>query len=401
MTPYARHLRQLSEVLKEYEPYWRQSAFHQSTLSWMDKHPKLQQRLFTLPLADIDSLASDTRALHHFLAEDFPVVQQLAELTQLVSFSEYSLPAVSPRFYAGMPGRKWQQIQAFAACFDNPNTPLLEWCAGKSYLGFYLQQLTKQTVTALEWDKQLVEQANLRAKQQNIDLCSHCIDVLSQEVDAFLQQEQHVIALHACGELHEQLLQHCVERKVKRIHLAPCCYHKRKLNNYQPLSQHAKQHDIQLDKASLHIAVMETVTAGATLQRQRKQLQIMRLGFDYLQRDINDSAQFLDLPSLPAKWAKADFADFCRHCAALKKMPLPTHIDWTYYLNLGEQRFKQVSALDLVRFLFRRPLEIWLALDRALMLEEQGYTVELGIFCATHLTPRNIMLKARLLNRAE
>jgi len=55
---------------------------------------------------------------------------------------------------------------------------------------------------------------------------------------------------------------------------------------------------------------------------------------------------------------------------------------------------REVSALDLVRFLFRRPLEIWLALDRALFLQEQGYQVELGTFCPRHATPRNILIVA-------
>jgi hypothetical protein len=44
--------------------------------------------------------------------------------------------------------------------------------------------------------------------------------------------------------------------------------------------------------------------------------------------------------------------------------------------------------------LFRRPLELWLNLDRALFLAEQGYFVRLGTFCDTSLTPRNLLLLA-------
>ena len=50
--------------------------------------------------------------------------------------------------------------------------------------------------------------------------------------------------------------------------------------------------------------------------------------------------------------------------------------------------------LELVRGLFRRPLEVWLLLDRALYLQEQGWKVQLGTFCAYHLTPRNALLLA-------
>ena len=50
--------------------------------------------------------------------------------------------------------------------------------------------------------------------------------------------------------------------------------------------------------------------------------------------------------------------------------------------------------LERLRNLFRRPLELWLVLDRALFLEEQGYSVRLGTFCDYPLTPRNLLLLA-------
>jgi hypothetical protein len=54
-----------------------------------------------------------------------------------------------------------------------------------------------------------------------------------------------------------------------------------------------------------------------------------------------------------------------------------------------------VRNLELVRGLFRRPLELWLVLDRALFMVENGYDVEVGEFCDSHLTPRNLMLIAQ------
>ena len=53
-----------------------------------------------------------------------------------------------------------------------------------------------------------------------------------------------------------------------------------------------------------------------------------------------------------------------------------------------------MAGLELVRHLFRRPLELWLVLDYAVFLEEQGYRVRLGTFCDRQLTPRNLMLDA-------
>jgi hypothetical protein len=70
-------------------------------------------------------------------------------------------------------------------------------------------------------------------------------------------------------------------------------------------------------------------------------------------------------------------------------------VDWPYWLAVGRRRFRQVRRHELLRHLFRRPLELWLVLDYAVFLEEQGYRVRLGTFCERTLTPRNLLLDAR------
>ena len=49
-------------------------------------------------------------------------------------------------------------------------------------------------------------------------------------------------------------------------------------------------------------------------------------------------------------------------------------------------------GLGVARSLFRRPLELWLALDRALMVREAGRPVTVGTFCAMDQTPRNVVI---------
>ena len=77
-----------------------------------------------------------------------------------------------------------------------------------------------------------------------------------------------------------------------------------------------------------------------------------------------------------------------------KGMGLPAGLDYAALLAQGERRFGDVARMELVRHLFRRPLEIWLLLDRALFLEEQGYRVEVGTFCPKPMTPRNLLIRA-------
>lgn len=395
----------LSGLLLQHQDCWRPIAFQQSALPWMSRYPALPPRLLALDMAAINRLATDNQALAEWMSPSLSFARHLHELCDLPFLPRRPLAQADPRFYAGIPGRKWQQVDAFVRCLPDdlqdslPDSasPVLEWCAGKSHLGFWLQQsrrqFRQQSVTALEWDADLVEQANARAQAGQVPLQSHVVDVRTPAAESFVLPAQQVVALHACGDLHERLLQLAVQKQVRQLHLAPCCYHKRPQEMYQPLSDAGARHDLTLDKAALHTAVMETATAGATIQRQRIRLQTMRLGFDELQRDLRSTNAYLPVPSLPAHWARAGFDDFCRHCAALHGLTLPVATDWEHYWQRGLQRFRRVAAFDLVRMLFRRPLEIWLVLDRALLLEEQGYRVRLGQFCPAAITPRNLLLQ--------
>jgi len=81
--------------------------------------------------------------------------------------------------------------------------------------------------------------------------------------------------------------------------------------------------------------------------------------------------------------------------AARKGLALPAAIDFDAWERLGQRRFAEVTALDLPRQRFRRLLELWLVLDRALFLQEAGYAASIGTFCARDVSPRNLLLQAR------
>jgi hypothetical protein len=88
------------------------------------------------------------------------------------------------------------------------------------------------------------------------------------------------------------------------------------------------------------------------------------------------------------------FPAFCHWAAAKKQLELPDTVDFDFWLSFGERRLAEVRRHELVRHLFRRPLELWMVLDYAIFLEEQGYRVRLGQFCDRSLTPRNLLLDA-------
>jgi hypothetical protein len=180
----------------------------------------------------------------------------------------------------------------------------------------------------------------------------------------------------------------------RQMAIAPCCYNRTSRHEYQALSCAGSASLLQLALEDLALPMSETVTAGARVRRQRDTSMARRLAFDLLQRQVRGVDEYLPTPSLPSAWLDKPFADYCLDLAALKELSTVGSPDWSTLEAAGWQRLAEVRNLELLRGLFRRPLELWLNLDRALFLAEQGYVVRLGTFCDASLTPRNLLLLA-------
>lgn len=221
----------------------------------------------------------------------------------------------------------------------------------------------------------------------------HC-DALSSAADEHLAATDTWVALHACGDLHTRLLRKTAQHPVRQLAIAPCCYNRVASDAYVPLSAAGQCAGLHLSRDELGITLQATVTAGAAEVRRRNRMMAWRLGFDRLQRCWRGEDSYLPVPSVANRWPQDSFADWCQAVAEHKALQPQPVADWAAAEQAGWEQLAQVRNLELVQGLFRRPLELWLLLDMALYLQEQGFTVQLGEFCAQQLTPRNVLIVA-------
>lgn len=385
---------ELDAFLRENQPLWREKPFTARTLAWEATCPALAAWLRGRTLEQAEAAHNHPEQLD----APAPFPQLAARAARLAALGE--LPAAPPQllpaqFSVDVPGRKWQQIDAFARRlqFRTPARHWLDWCSGKGHLGRRLAH-AGTPLTCLEHDAALVADGQRLSDRLQLDARHLEQDVLADDAGACLQAGHTPVALHACGELHVRLLERASAQGCRQLAVAPCCYNRISSALYQPLSQPAQASALILSRDDLRLPLAETVTAGARVRRQRDHSMARRLAFDRLQRELRGIDDYLPVPSLPPAWLDKPFADYCRELAGLKGLPAPGERDWTALEAAGWRRLAEVRNLELLRGLFRRPLELWLLLDRALYLQEQGYRVRLGSFCDYHLTPRNILLLA-------
>jgi len=384
------HFLALQSSLAATQEFWRPAPFHERRPGWMRRHPALAEAVLALDESMLDGLASDPAAAAAWLARWLPATAGMQALCSVDPLPVRELPPLSSRFDDSIPRRKRLQIEAFGAVAPACRAPLLEWCAGKGHLGRRLALADRVTVSSLDSDPALCREAERLAARAGVDQQACCLDALSAAAGELVRGRE-VVALHACGELHRRLVREAGHAGARAYRIAPCCYYRGAEHGYRPLSLAA---NLPLDDGELRMAVTETVTAPAGVRRRLRRDQVFKLGFKAI-------CEALALPlrrtfrPVPPAWLAAGFEGYCRALAAREGVEMPARLDWSRWQTAGEARRAELRRLELVRHVFRRPLELWLVLDLALALQAAGFETRLGSFCRRELTPRNLMLVAR------
>ncbi len=395
----------LDQLLHQHRALWQFRPFAQAEAPWRTQYPELAEWLAGFSDAEIQEFEAEPDRWADRVAVVCPAIRKLQQLcalpaAALSTLSHSTLPLSTriqdARLDHGVPGRKWEQILAFVQAIPPRQAPVLEWCAGKAHLGRLAGASWRVPVRSLELDPVLCAEGRVLAARHGTDQEVMAVDVLSPAVESCFDPQQQALALHACGDLHLRLLQLASRHRLRAVHLSPCCYHRTQDDLYQPLSAAAQTSALRLDRQDRQLAVQETVTAGQRVRRLRDQEVSWRLGFDSLQRQVRQIDAYLAVPNAPKQLLSDSFENFCQWAANARQLTLPTNLDFATFEHAGGLRLHQVRRLERVSQLFRRPLELWLVLDRALFLEERGYAVCLTEFCDARLTPRNLLIQATL-----
>ncbi len=388
----------INDCLIENQSLWRFDPFQSSlnaSLPWQAQHPQLCQWLASLSPSQIEEYKAEPELALQALSPFLPELETLAELTYLEPLALNGLE-LARGLDSGIPGRKLEQISSMgeAAIQHHHGEEWLEWCSGKGYLGRILTTQTDQPVTSFEYQQALCDSGQQAANEHHWKMTFIQGDAFNSQAKAVFKPTQHAVALHACGDLHVLLMQYGSENGIAAMTISPCCYHLIQSEQYQPMSEQGRASSLSLSKQELRIPLQQTVTGGERVRRHRQQEMVFRLGFDLITRQALGMEGYQPVPSIRKSQLSDGFESLCRWAAEQKGIDLSQEIDFDHFEKLSEQRFWQMERLSLVQLVFQRPLEIWLALDKALYLEERGYRVRLAEFCAKSVTPRNILICA-------
>ena len=379
----------LDQNLSTHRALWHSQPFREARPEWCRQYPALAESLLALTDEQAFHLNDEGIAALALLEKHVPELREFRALTDVPSIAHAPLKPCQPHWAWEIPGRKRSQIEAFAASTESIACPVLDWCGGKGHLGRLLALQWQTHVDTLEIDSILCTEGAMLAGRQRVDQDFVLSDALTAA--DWPKTGQHAVALHACGNLHRKLIEKGAKAGVSRFDLAPCCYHRGVTDHYQAMSGAS---DLQLSCDDTRLAVTETVTASPRQARRHSREMAWKLGFIAFREHCSESA-YQNFKPVPAAWFRGSFSDFLDLMADREGLKRTLVRDVGCYEQAGWQRQREVTRLSIVRHVFRRPLEIWLALDLVVYLEQQNYAVRLGSFCERRLTPRNLLISAQ------
>ena len=322
--------------------------------------------------------------------------RRIAEATAIGPSPRVPCPALDgPGLARGIKGRKWSQLRAFvpvALAARRPGTKtLIDWCAGKGHLGRTLSALTDLPAVLVERQPKLCASGAELAERAGVRCAVSQSDVLRAPAPKELDSNALAVALHACGVLTDRLLEQAVACGAGVV-AAMCCYHALDgATRYDPLSTRGRASGLTLEQHEVRLAVLDEVVAPERKRAGRRREMAYRLALDLLLREASGQDRYTPLGPFAPEEARLPFEAFCRSVTERLGLSL-ARFDAQVAERAGVDRARHVRALALVRGLFRRPLELWLVLDRALFLAERGRAVSVGTFCDRALTPRDLAI---------
>jgi hypothetical protein len=386
----------LGAQLTRWREVWAHRPFASMPAPWEHADPEAAQWLRQLDDAQFDAIAADPTLLSSAPAPLSEWQSGCEELSR-VSVATPRDSELRPR---GVRPRKWAQVSALAPLLTDaaPGGSWVDWCSGKGHLGRTLAQATARPVRFVERRAALCESAVARATADGVKSEAFACDVLrTTSSEALLVHDgDAVVALHSCGDLGDAALDAADAGGARFVALAPCCYHFRPSSGrLTARTSLGRRFALEIDSMSLRFATAEEVVATPRRRLRRKRVEAYRQGLDILLRQATGEDRYQRVPHVPAAWVDGSFAAFIKRMREQHQLPLPERFDAAEVERRGHQRAQLASRLSLARAPFRRVLELWMVLDRALWLAERGWQVAVEAFCERSVSPRNLLIVAQ------
>jgi Methyltransferase domain len=219
---------------------------------------------------------------------------------------------------------------------------------------------------------------------------------------SLLDEDSLTVGLHTCGTLATDQLKASISKKIKGIISFGCCYHKIENPKDQAISNFTNSYGpLNLTRFALTLASRAHLKLPDQDFEFKLKVKYFRYAIHFLLCDHLKTKDMITLGNSNKQLYYGDFATYALE--QLKRIQLEEHFSKDYLNDYfadpkRQELIRRMLAAGIIRDSFGRLLELYLLLDRAVFLEENGYNARLEETFDETISPRNIGLYSQRIN---
>jgi hypothetical protein len=323
------------------------------------------------------------------LLDDPEWLQLIDELKDLATFKLSSQKDEEFKAFGNVKKQhELQQLYSFLG--EDKGKSVVDFGGGVGNLASFLAENLFMDVTVLEKNQGLVEKGKARLfKRKGHVTFKHCHVSQNGDVPNILSSDL-AIGLHTCGNFATDMFRVCLENKTKKIINFGCCYSKIKSHDYNLSSQSDKS--IIFNTRALLSATQAFHSIPTAFYDYRENIVKYKFSFLHWLFKEHGHLDFFSMSNSRKSLYENTFSDYLEIC--LNKYFPEISLPEKRATNLFYESFENIELLNYfsasyaIRRYLGQLIELYILCDRALYLNEKGYTVEIVEVFDPSLSPR-------------
>lgn len=291
--------------------------------------------------------------------------------------------------------RKHAQITAFAALLAGRTrsaTRIVDVGSGHGHLTRHLASALRLASEGWERDPDRVAVARSLTGADGPSF----LELDARHAASAFRPTDLVVGLHACGELGDHAVRAAASAG-SSLALIACCLQKRD-GARSPLvtPPNVEAEDLVLDRAVLGLGNARDGDEGieadlATRSMSRENRLALRLLFRDAGVELSPGEE---MRGINRRRATGSFASLAAYAFDRASLSPPTSVAIGAASSEASRCYALMRRWELPRTMLGRLIEVWVALDRAMLLVRSGRRVDVSIAFGAHLSPRNVAVIA-------
>lgn len=307
-----------------------------------------------------------------------------------------SIPTAALR---GVSERKREQLQILLGALA-PSAAraarIVDVGAGSGHFSRLSAELFQRRTVALERNATLVHSGSESVTHRSREVGALAVEFVTADVTReplALRPTDLAVGLHACGELGDELVLAGAQARCE-LSLVSCCLQKLQARERKALSNTAN--GLRLGRAELGLTNLTLRREGVeasledNLRAREARLAVRRL---LAERGL-EVRPGEEMRGVNRRRAHAGFRELAARVLASRALPPPTDAELSLHGENARREYASIRRWTLPRHLLSRLVELAVVFDRAALLEEQAFDVEVAQLFDGAVTPRNTLLRA-------